>query len=160
MHRKTLPPLWGVTLPNIFESRLSLLFNRAAIAHRERENYRTMTSAGRTSISGTRTSTTGGPTMTAECSSYLPCPGRPPSSTRHPVVKRRVLIQTNNRIIFIFGLYRLLEDFTKWLGTFLWGITLHVSYAVAHSDLGSGGLIGVSAARMDFCTVRLERFPK
>ena len=28
------------------------------------------------------------------------------------------------------------------------------------SGLGSGGLMGVSAAKMDFCTVRLERFPK
>ena len=69
--------------------------------HLERENYRTMTNGGRTSTSGTRTSTTGGPTMTAECSSYLPCPCRPPSSTRQPEVERRVTTQANSRIIFI-----------------------------------------------------------
>lgn len=28
------------------------------------------------------------------------------------------------------------------------------------SGFGSGGFIGVSAARMDFCTVGLERFPR
>jgi hypothetical protein len=32
--------------------------------------------------------------------------------------------------------------------------------AGAHSDLGWGGFIGVSAAKMAFCTVGLERFPK
>jgi hypothetical protein len=29
-----------------------------------------------------------------------------------------------NRILFIFSLYRFLEDVTRWAGTSLWGITL------------------------------------
>ncbi len=28
------------------------------------------------------------------------------------------------RIFFIFGLYRFLEDFTRWVGTSPWGVTL------------------------------------
>jgi hypothetical protein len=29
-----------------------------------------------------------------------------------------------NRIFFIFSLYRFLDDFTQWVGTSLWGVTL------------------------------------
>ena len=67
-----------------------------------------------------------------------------------------------NRIFFIFSLYRFLDDFTQWVGTSLWGITLLPIWAElpAHSGLGSGGFMGVSAAKMDFCTAGLERFPR
>jgi hypothetical protein len=42
--------------------------------------------------------------MTSERLSYLACPCRPPSETRHPEVVRRVITQVNNRIVFIFSL--------------------------------------------------------
>jgi hypothetical protein len=37
-------------------------------------------------------------------------------------------------------------------------IVEHIS--AAHLDLGWGGLIGVSAAKMAFCNARLARFPR
>ena len=40
----------------------------------------------------------------------------------------------NNRIFFIFGFYRFLEDVTRWVGTSLWGITLRPIYGVRVAD--------------------------
>ncbi len=77
----------------------------------------------------------------------------------------------NNRIFFIFGFYRFLEDVTRWVGTALWGITLrricgvHVADAggtrsAAYSDLRADDFKPANAPKMVFCTAGLERFPR
>ena len=41
-----------------------------------------------------------------------------------------------NRILFIFSLYRFLEDFMQWMGISLWGITLRPICGVRVADAG------------------------